>query len=465
MATTYNNFFYDKQIRRFIQQFIRILSNFQVEMGNDDQGNRVLHRVPVFYGDQNRQAAQILRNNSENALASVPAMAVYINGYDYDRTRVQEPFHISKMELRERARDPVTGEYTQLQGDTITVERMMPVPYKLTLKLDMWTSSIDQKLQLLEQISVLFNPSFEVQSTDNYVDWTSLSAILLTGTTFTSRTIPTGQNDSIDIATMTFELPIWISPPAKVKRLGVIHKMITSLYDANGELSQDLAGAWDLLDRKAYTFTNYKVLYQGNTLKLLLETEIDDIELLSSQADLDRIKHPWQPVIETYGNLNSGISQIRLMTADGSEIVGTVAYHPTDPTLLTFTPDVDTLPSNSLTAINAIINPLNVNVDEFLANPAKGTRYLLTDDIGSYDNAEGAPAWNKYPGLQELVASANDIVEFNGTIWAVAFDSSRTDSVQYVTNLKTGIQYKWDGTQWTKSVEGIYRALSWSLSL
>ena len=64
--STYTNFFYDKQIRRFLQQFIRILSNFQVEMGNDDAGNRVLQQVPVFYGDASRQASQILRTNYPN---------------------------------------------------------------------------------------------------------------------------------------------------------------------------------------------------------------------------------------------------------------------------------------------------------------------------------------------------------------------------------------------------------------
>jgi hypothetical protein len=114
---TYSSFFYSGQIRRFLQQFIRVLSNFQVQMGNDDEGNAVLQRVPVYYGDASRQASQILRGNSENALNSLPAMAVYISAMRYDVNRIQEPNFVSKMNIRTRAVDPETGEYTNQQGD------------------------------------------------------------------------------------------------------------------------------------------------------------------------------------------------------------------------------------------------------------------------------------------------------------------------------------------------------------
>ena len=52
-----NSFFYSGQIRRFLQQFIRMLSNFQVETGQDREGNVSLLQVPIYYGDSSRQAA------------------------------------------------------------------------------------------------------------------------------------------------------------------------------------------------------------------------------------------------------------------------------------------------------------------------------------------------------------------------------------------------------------------------
>ena len=228
------SFFYDQQIRRYIIQFIRMVSNFQVEFGRDRNGITALQRVPVIYGDSSRQAASIIKQGSENMLNAVPAMAVYVGGLSYDRARVQNPNFVSKLNLRERAFDPETGAYSTQQGDAFTVERLMPVPYKLTLKMDIWTSNTEQKLQLLEQLCTLFNPALEIQSTDNYIDWTSLTYVLLTDTTWSSRTVPLGTENPIDIATLTFELPIWISSPALVKKLGVIQKIIASVYDANG---------------------------------------------------------------------------------------------------------------------------------------------------------------------------------------------------------------------------------------
>ena len=97
------------------------------------------------------------------------------------------------------------------------------------MKTDIWSTNTDQKLQIMEQILVLFNPSLEIQTTNNYVDWTSLSLIELTGTTFSTRSIPQGIDTEIDVGELTFTMPIWITPPAKVKKLGVIEKIIITI--------------------------------------------------------------------------------------------------------------------------------------------------------------------------------------------------------------------------------------------
>ena len=56
-------FFYDDQIRRFLIQFTRMFSNYQVVDGVDDTGAATLVRVPVRYGDASRQASQIIAQN------------------------------------------------------------------------------------------------------------------------------------------------------------------------------------------------------------------------------------------------------------------------------------------------------------------------------------------------------------------------------------------------------------------
>jgi hypothetical protein len=445
-------YFYDGQLRRFLVQFIRIVSNFEVEFGKDRDGTRTLQRVPVYYGDASRQAQIILKGNSENTLNAVPAMAAYISGLTYEQSRMQEPNFVSKMNLRMREYDATTGLYSGNQGDSYTIERLMPVPYKLTMKLDIWTSNTEQKMQLIEQIAVLFNPSLEIQSTDNYIDWTSLSFVQLTELLWTSRVIPASAEESIDIASLTFDMPIWISSPAKVKRLGVIQKIINSIYDEQGEFSQDTILS-NLVGRVTVSPVNYGVYYSGNQLKLLKQHEValEDGTLLKTAPP-----ETWRAVIEIYGTLITGASEIRLALPTGTELIGSITYHPTDPSILLFEPIEDTMPSNTLTAVDAIINPTNVIVDSGLLNPAAGTRYLITDNIGSANNLHGSEVWG------DLVAQVNDVIEYNST-WQVVFDSQQQSDIQYITNTNTGVQYRWTGSDWVKSVEGVYRGGDWSI--
>jgi hypothetical protein len=464
-----NTFFYDNQIRRFLTQFIRIMSNFTVEFGQDRTGNSALQQVPVYYGDSSSQAAQIIMGNSENTLPTCPAMACYISALDYDRGRVQEPYHLSKVQIREREYDPTSGTFGNGAGDAFTVERPMPAPYKLTLKVDIWTSNTQQKLQILEQMIPLFNPAFEIQSTDNYVDWTSLSAIFLTGTTWTSRQVPVGANQTIDIATLTFELPIWISLPIKVRKMGVIQKIIASMYDDTGQLAEDLLTlpTQDRLAQIVVTPLNYGVVFLDNVIQLFeptsTVTETIDTIVLNTNGD----SLSWLTLVDLYGaTLINGTTQFRLDQPNGSVVVGTVAYHPTDSAKLLFTPFADTIPSSTLPPINAIIDPYNLPVDSTFINAVTGTRYLILNNIGDPSNLVPAAAWHGSDG-SNLVAQANDIIQFDGVKWYVDFSASNATNIQYVTNLKSNIQFKWDpNTQsWSKSVEGIYQPGDWTIVL
>jgi hypothetical protein len=453
-------FAYDGQIRRFVLQFIRMLSNFQVEFGQDSSGNTTLQTVPIYYGDVSRQAAMILKGNSENTLNAVPAMATYISALTYDRDRVLNPYYERASAVRQQTFDPITQTYTGTQDGVYTVERLMPAPYKLQMKVDFWTSNTEQKHQLWEQISPLFNPALEIQSNDNYLDWTSLSAVFLTDTIYTSRTIPTGGDDSaIDVMTFTFEMPIWISLPAKVKKMGVVAEIIASLYNSSGELSEDLTTTLEgLVSQQRFSPLSYDILYLGNALTLYAQGTNEDGDVVYGN------KLPWKSIVNVYGTLQNGISQVRLKfeLSDGPhEIVGTVAYDPTDVTNLLFTPISSTLPANTLNGVNAIIDPRTVAVTNNILSPTVGTSYLILNPIGD-DNTEGAIAWAGEAGTN-LIARANDIIQWNGSYWTVLFDSNQETNVQYVTNLNTTTQYRWTGESWVKSYEGLYKAGSWSL--
>ena len=460
--------FYEGQVRKFLTQFIRILSNFSVETGKDATRAVQLRAVPVVYGEPTRQVANIIRNNSENALQYAPRIACYVRELNYDRERMQNPYHIEKQHLKER--DVLAdGSYSDRLGAGYTVEKVMPSPFRLEVSADIWSSNTDQKLQIMEQILYLFNPDFEIQKSDNYIDWTSLSYVELQGVTFSSRTIPVGADSEIDVATLTFSMPIWLSPPVKVKKLGVVQKIIMSIYDDDGGIAKGLIDG-ELTSRSFITPNNFGLLVTGNQLRLLGSTGVnvksggpgfqsganepnnfDPFETFGPAVN-------WKTLLEQYGKVVSGTSQIRLTQPNGNEIIGTIATTTLDDTILLYNPDSDTIPSNTLTAVKKIINPATFDP----GTPANGDRYLVINDVGDSTATMQSTTWGT------LVATVGDIIEYNGTTkkWNIAFDASDPDSTQhYVTNLNTGIQYRWDGTEWKKSYEGIYAAGKWSIVL
>ena len=433
-------------------------------------------RVPVRYGDASRQAQTILQNNSASDMPSTPLMTFYITDLKYDRPRMQEPYFVDNISVRQRAWDPDTQSYETTQGNAFTIERAMPVPYEMTINLDIWTSNTNQKMQLLEQILTLFNPSLEIQSTDNYIDWTSLTVLYLKDVRWSSRTVPIGTDNPIDIATLSFTLPMWITPPAKVKKLGVIERIIASVYDAQGDLVNALSNS-DLLlgTRQKFTPYGYQVLAIAQTstpnilkLQALRQQQVvDEPNASLTPPDSPPSNLLWHGVIGLYGTMRPGISYISLEQPDGTEVTGTISYDPMDDRFLLFTLNTGTVPPNTLGAVDAVINPLTCGPDVGLPAATIRQRYLLTQDVGSFTNpgTNGPDAWAGTFG-QPLVAHANDIIEYDGVAWQISFDStSSPDNIQYVTNTTTEIQYRWTGSAWVKSYQGLYPGGLWSLTL
>ena len=208
-------YFYDKQLRRYIQQFIRIFAGFQVAMHSDAEGNVVYQTAPVRYGDVSRMAAHIVRENSENMTQTTPFISCHVIGLETTPDRRTYAQYEENVPVIEKRFDEATGSYTNEQGNTYSIKRHQPVPYNLTMQVDVWTSNTEQKLQLLEQILVLFNPTLNIHTSNNSLDWSTLSYVELIASTWSVRAIPSGIDDIIDISTMTFTMPVPINPPAK----------------------------------------------------------------------------------------------------------------------------------------------------------------------------------------------------------------------------------------------------------
>jgi hypothetical protein len=497
------DYFYDGQIRRYVTQFMRIFIGFKYQASDGTQKT-----APVLYGDMTRQVASIIKENSENKLPSVPRIACYITSIEMDTSRLSDPTFVSKVNIRERRYtedEEGMRDYQQVQGGNYTVERLMPTPFKLSMKADIWTSNTDQKLQFFEQISVLFNPSLEIQTTDNFIDWTSLSVVNIKNLQFSSRTIPAGVDSEIDIMSMEFDMPIYISPPAKVKKLGVVRSVISNIFTEDGDLV-DL-GSLVYNEEKGNSTTTtgrYRVLlFKASTGQYNYELTLANPEQAIIDAGLDKQSKTggavdWNSFLEVEGGYNES-SQVYFLQPSGYYMYGTFAINPTDPSILavSFEDDPGTIPTN--TDIASIVNGLHARgtvdaiIDPYKHNPAGvyngqaniplGLRYLMLDDVntsaireegfmkygtGTTDSTkvpyDGPDGWKNLNGSDPLIL-ANSIIEWNGSAWVTVWNPADGGIPTYIQNLRTGIQYRWDGEQWLKSFEGEYAPGTWGFRL
>jgi T4-like virus Myoviridae tail sheath stabiliser len=461
-------FFYDAQIRRFVLQFIRYFTQFQVEYGKDSNGNMIYYTVPVRYADTNHHVSAILNNNSENTLRSIPMMVAYIDTLKYHREHIADPTFVEKRTIRERAVDPVTGELKTYQKNVVTVERHMPVPYTLGLKLDILTKSMEHKLQLLEQIVPMFNPSREIQNTDNFIDWTSVTYCTLTDLNFTSRSIPVGTEDPLDVCTISFEIHMYITAPAKVKKLNAVTSVVATVYDAQGNLAQAIEDQIiQIGKRQWFTPSGYDTIVYKDPNVDVYNVILSKVNVDTGSTNIPSLVSdpvPWRGIINYIGEITNGVSQMAFVNeSNGNTVIGTISYHPTDATILLFTLDPATVPSNTLATVLNIIDPLTAGPNVNLPAAAAGQRYLIiNNNIGNPDNdpANHPSAWRNADN-SAFYANANDIIEYDGNQWTISFDSVNTNTVEYVTNLYSGIQLKWVNSQWQKSWEGLYKEGLW----
>ena len=318
----------------------------------------------------------------------------------------------------------------------------------------MWTSNTDQKLQLLEQILVLFNPTLDIRTSSNVVDWSALSHVEMTSTNWSSRSVGSSIDDIIDVSTITFDVPILINPPAKVQQQKLIHTVINELYNLDDNNLDNFTNNEPFdktsLEYTIVTYEDYKLRFENDQIYLLNKN--------GTNLNSDGLVLSWKDELTPFGTIREGISQLRLRKSSdpsdkSNDVIGRLTTTSND-NILNVDIDTSTLPSNTLQAINGIINPQTAYPgDGNVPLPNTGTRYILLNELPITAN------WNN------LQANRYDIVEYNGSNWVKVFDSANINNTEYVTNISSGDQLEWNGTEWVNSNEGIYNPGYWRIYL
>ncbi len=453
------NYWFDSQLRRYNSQFCRVFQNFQYQTGRQKDNGPEFRPIPVRWALNNRQTATILMKNSENVMQSVPQIACYLSDIAIARDRTQAPYYIERKQIIERQYNEEAQAYTTEEGARYQLNRILPVPLDLTLKADVWTSNQMQKDQIFEQIIILFNPSIDLQHSDNPYDWAGLTVLELTDYQWSSRGMPIGTNDDLEVMTFTFKAPIWIQPPSWLHPQKLIHQIVMNIGESAQMEYDGLSKGWeidwsisDLMARVITTPGNHQIDVLG-----------DEITLLGPNgALLDPNGNPysWEQLIELYGKIRENISQLRLKTTnnlddESADIIGTFKLHPTEVNKLIWYVDGMTIPASTLDSISGVLDPHKTFPGNGLPIPQSSHRYMLTSEIGD------SLAWG------DLQAKPNDIIQWNSALskWQVVFVADNHPRLEYVRNTKNDKLLKWTGQDWIIAVDGQYNPGFWRLFL
>jgi len=307
---------------------------------------------------------------------------------------------------------------------------------------------------------------------------------------FSNRSIPTGTESEIDVATLNFSTPIYISPPTKVKKLGVVTQIIASIYNektGNIDLGESMPELQAYSDDYAKSVKSTITTNADGSIDTSATTKEDADAVIATTAigydvlvmnNVAQIIDKgiagavnWNKILQTLpGKYSAGLSKILLNRQDiDTRVSGTFAVNELNETQLIINWDEDTIPTdtvfagvNSRGTVDYIIDPTKFNPTDIKQT---GVRLLLLADVNN-----DADAWkNTDTTLTDL--NENDIIEWNGSAWTVLFDASANTtssdnfSTKFISNLNTGIQYKWTGEQWLLSFEGEYRKGTWQIQL
>lgn len=231
-------FYYDQQIRRYLVQFMAIFGGMQVRVGWNEDNEPRLVPIPIANASKDRVVAAIKGENTQNLPIRVPMFSATVTGLS------MAPDRRKGVATKRRSTHMPTGGL--FPDDIKVVEQRMPVPYDMEVELALWASNQDQHYQMIEQITMIFDPDLVIQATDEIFDWTRLTRVELQDIRF-EENVPAGADRRLIQTNMNFVVPIWISVPAEVHqkyvkdifvRVGAVSTVSTNSFDIIADLDE-----------------------------------------------------------------------------------------------------------------------------------------------------------------------------------------------------------------------------------
>jgi hypothetical protein len=187
---------------------MEIFRGLQVKTGVGKDGVEKYIDVPVAYGSKDRVTAAILAGNTQNKPLRLPTMSAYLQGIALANDRFKGIDTERKTTYMPRG-----GLFPD---DVTMIIQLMPVPYRLTMQLAIYSSNINTHLQILEQILILFNPSIQIQTSDAAYDQGKITTVELKDIGM-EENYPIGADRRIITSQLTFDIIMYLTAPTQVR--------------------------------------------------------------------------------------------------------------------------------------------------------------------------------------------------------------------------------------------------------
>lgn len=247
-------YYYNKQLTKYILQFMAIFTDMQVQVGKNNIRDEAFVTVPIHYGFMDRVVAAIFSDNTQNKPLGLPVMSAYMRDLQLD----EQHFHGVGMERRQTF-VPVGG---LVPDDIQVVHQRMPLQCIMTMELGIYASNSDQMFQMLEQILPLFNPQLTIQTSEGVLDWTRMTSCKLE-TMSMNPNYPIGTSRRIVQSVITFTLPIYIDTPADVRR-----NFIEKVFIRVGNVSSIAEDSYEILAELDAQGIDYDLVSDTSDLKI-----------------------------------------------------------------------------------------------------------------------------------------------------------------------------------------------------
>jgi len=199
------NFWYDEQFVTYITNTMAVFSELYVKIGkNDFDSQSSLVKVPVRYGGADRVVDAIIAGNTQNVPLRLPVISIKLADVQPDRSRAKGTGTTERRVFKTRG--------GSLPDDLTVMHRRTANPYEFFFEVNFFVSNELQKFQLQEQILTIFDPSIQIQTSDDPFDGTKIYNLDLVSVNF-EENYPAGTDKKIIQFSMIMSAHGWLQVP------------------------------------------------------------------------------------------------------------------------------------------------------------------------------------------------------------------------------------------------------------